>query len=129
MVFHTVLGQFWNCYYCASSSRELSVCVIFSFFFNCAFPQLGCTSLQHCTVFFQDHFDEGDTSGVDLEALAVMLGVEKVANKNYSITTTNTIVVMNQQVTNKELKNFKRSLKKVEPREVEGFGFGKLHGN
>ena len=33
------------------------------------------------------------------------------------------------QVTNKELRNFKRSLKKVEPREVEGFGFGKLHGN
>ena len=66
---------------------------------------------------------------MDLKALALMLGVEKVGNNQYSITTTNTIVFMNQQVTNKELKNFKRSLKKVEPREVEGFGFGKLHGN
>ena len=33
------------------------------------------------------------------------------------------------QVTERELRNFKRSLKKVEPREVEGFGFGKMHGN
>ena len=48
-------------------------------------------------------------AGVDYEALALMLGVEKV--------------------TKRELKNFKRSLKNVEPREVEGFGFGKLHGN
>ena len=56
----------------------------------------------------QDQFNEGDAD-VDLEALALMLGVEKV--------------------TKKELKKFKKSLKNVEPREVEGFGFGKLHGN
>ena len=56
----------------------------------------------------QDQFDEGEAY-VDLEALALMLGVEKV--------------------TKKELKKFKQSLKNVEPREVEGFGFGKLHGN
>ena len=29
----------------------------------------------------QDHFDEEFTGEVDLEALALMLGVEKVANK------------------------------------------------
>ena len=57
----------------------------------------------------QEQFNEGEAGEVDLEALAMMLGVEKV--------------------TKKELKNFKRSLKNVEPREVEGFGFGKLHGN
>jgi len=59
--------------------------------------------------YFQEQFNEGEAGEVDLEALALMLGVEKV--------------------TKKELKNFKRSLKNVEPREVEGFGFGKLHGN
>ena len=57
----------------------------------------------------QDQFMEGEGGEVDLEMLALMLGVEKV--------------------TKRELKNFKRSLKSVEPREVEGFGFGKLHGN
>ena len=37
------------------------------------------------TFFLQDQFNDGETGEIDLEALALMLGVEKVTMKEHKI--------------------------------------------
>ena len=37
------------------------------------------------TFFLQDQFNDGETGEIDLEALALMLGVEKVTMKKHKI--------------------------------------------
>ena len=50
------------------------------------FPALVNYELQVLPTFFlQDQFNDGETGEIDLEALALMLGVEKVTMKEHKI--------------------------------------------